>query len=425
MSAKISRNPWAWVPTLYVAEGLPYAMAMTVALIFYKNLGVSNQTITYATGWLYLPWVIKPLWSPAVNLVRTRRWWIWTMQLVVGGVLGAMAFAIPTAHFFQLTLGLFWLLAFASATHDVAADGFYLLALHEHGQAMFNGVRTTCYRLAGIFAKGLLVMFVGNLIDRTRNGSLAWSVAFGLVSAIVLLLGMYHRGILPHPIQDRPAASGGNFAGEFWHTLAEFFKKPGIGIALLFLLFYRLGEAQLMPITQLFLLDPRSSGGLGLTDAQIGFISNTVGVAAMICGGLLGGWVISRKGLKFWLWPMLLAIHLPDAVFVWLAMAQPGNLWAVGAGIAVEQFGYGFGFAAYMLYMIYIARGVHSTAHYALCTGFMAAGMMIPALWSGWLQTHLGYPLFFMWVLLATIPSFVVAANLKLEPDFGMRKELI
>ncbi len=421
MAAKISRNPWAWIPTLYLAEGLPYALAMSLSLVLYKNLGVSNTEITFYTGWLYLPWVIKPLWSPLVDLLKTRRHWIWTMQMVVGVALAGVAFTIPTTHFFQITLALFWLLAFASATHDVAADGFYILALPEREQAAFNGIRTTFYRIAGILAKGQLVILAGILAASSGNFSAAWSLVFAIVAAIILLLAVYHRFILPHPVKDVPGAAGQNFSGEFLKTFAAFFKKPGIGVSLLFLLTYRFGEAQLMPMTQLFFLDAHDKGGLGLTNTQVGFIYNTVGVIALICGGLLGGLVISRHGLKFWLWPMLLAIHLPDAVFIWLAAAQPENLYAIGAGIAVEQFGYGFGFASFMLYMIYVARGAHATAHYALCTGFMAMGMMIPGLWSGWLQAHLGYKLFFVWVVLATIPSFFVMMKLRVDADFGRR----
>jgi len=426
MSAKTFRNPWAWVPTLYLAEGLPYALALSVSLVLYKNLGLSNTQITFFTGWLYLPWALKPLWSPAVDIVGTRRRWIWTMQLAFGLALAAVGLAIPTAHFLPATLAFFWLLAFASATHDIAADGFYLLALPERQQAAFSGVRNTLFRVAGILAKGQLVIFAGVLALRTNNFPRAWSVVFGMVAGISVLLAVYHGWILPHPAADQPVTGRDrerDFLAEFFKTAAAFFQKPGIGISLLFLLVYRFGEAQLIPVSPLFLLDGRAQGGLGLTDTQVGFVYNTVGVAAVIGGGLLGGLLISRNGLKFWLWPMLLAIHLPDGVFIWLAAAQPHNLTAIGIGIAFEQFGYGFGFAAYMLYMIRMARGKHPTAHYALCTGFMALGMMIPGLWSGHVQALLGYKWFFIWVILATIPSFVVAAKIPLEDEFGQRKD--
>lgn len=420
MPKTATRNPWSWIPSLYFAEGLPYALVMSVSLVAYKNLGVANAKNTFFVSLLYLPWVIKPLWSPAVDLLKTRRWWVWVMQIVFGAALAGAAFAIPTPYFFAATLVFFWLVAFASATHDVAADGFYLLALPEHDQAWFNGIRSTFYRLAGILAKGQLVILAG-LLAAQSSFPTAWSLVFGIVAAIVLLLGVYHRFILPRPAADLAGTGAQNFTGEFFKTFAAFFRKPGIGLSLAFLLTYRFGEAQLMPMTQLFMLDPLDKGGLGLSNAQVGFIYNTVGVIALICGGLLGGFAISKRGLGFWLWPMLIAIHLPDAVFIWLAAAQPQNLYAIGAGIAVEQFGYGFGFASYMLYMIWLARGPHATAHYALCTGFMAMGMMIPGLWSGELQSWLGYQFFFVWVILATIPSFIVAALIPLDREFGKR----
>jgi len=416
------RHPWAWIPTLYVAEGLPNALAVSVALVLYKNLGVPNADNTFFISWLYLPWVIKPLWSPAVDILKTRRLWIWTTQLAFAVALAGVALAIPTTHFFPATLVFFWLLAFASATHDVAADGFYILALPEREQSFFSGVRNTFYRVAGVLAKGQLVILAGMLAAGTGQFARAWAMVFGIVAGITLLLAIYHWCILPHPTKDQPAVVNRDFPGQFLKTFTAFFQKPGIGVSLLFLLTYRFGEAQLLPMTQLFFLDPRAAGGLALSNEQVGFIY-TVGLIALIGGGLLGGFVISRRGLKFWLWPMLLAIHLPDAVFIWLAAAQPGNLLAIGAGVVVEQFGYGFGFASYMLYMIYLARGAHATVHYAICTGFMALGLMVPGLWSGWLQAHLGYKMFFVWVILATMPSFFAAAKVSVETDFGKHAE--
>ena len=417
-----SRRPWAWIPTLYFAEGLPYALTMTVALVMYKNLGLANADITRYTSWLYLPWVIKPLWSPVVDLLKTRRQWIWVMQLLVGGGLAGVALTIPTTHFIQLTLAFFWLLAFSSATHDIAADGFYLLANAEKDQAFYSGVRNTCYRLANICAQGGVVMLAGKIYQRTGSFATAWSAAFAVMAGLLVVLGLYHLFILPKPAGDQTGGpSGQSLFGEFFLTFGAFFQKPKIVTLLLFLLLYRLGEAQLVRIAPLFLLDSRSHGGLGLPDQQLGLVYGTIGVIALILGGLLGGFVVARQGLKFWLWPMLFAIHLPDTVFIWLAYAQPVSLHLIAAGVAVEQFGYGFGFTAFMMYMIYIARGKHSTAHYAICTGFMALGMMLPGYWSGRVQAHLGYHHFFLWVVLATIPSFLVALRLPLEPEFGRR----
>ena len=419
----LPRNPWYWIPTLYVAEGLPYALAMSVSVVLYKNLGVSNAAIAFYTSWLYLPWVIKPLWSPVVDLLKSRRQWIWAMQLLLSAGLAGVALTIPAPHFFQLTLAFFWLLAFSSATHDIAADGFYMLALTEHDQAFFSGIRSTFYRVAMIGGQGGLVILAGTIHARTGSFAPAWSMAFALGAGIFLCLGVYHRRLLPRPAFDKPGIAGPaqNFVAEFFKTFGTFFQKPKIVALLLFLLLYRLGEAQLVKMVQPFLLDPREQGGLGLTDGQVGLAYGTAGIIALMLGGLLGGFVVARHGLKFWLWPMLLAIHLPDAVFVWLAYTQPENIFLIGAGVAIEQFGYGFGFTAFMLYMIYIARGEHRTAHYAICTGFMALGMMLPGMWSGWLQEHIGYQHFFGWVLLATIPSFIVARLVPLDSHFGKK----
>jgi PAT family beta-lactamase induction signal transducer AmpG len=407
-----------------MAEGLPNVVVASVSVVLYKNLGVSNAAIAFYTGWLYLPWVIKPLWSPLVDLVRTRRQWIWAIQLLLGAGLAGVALTIPAPHFFQLTLAFFWLLSFSSATHDIAADGFYMLAMTEREQAFFVGIRSMFYRVATIAAQGGLVILAGKIYARTGSYSSAWSTAFALVAAIYLCFGFYHWFILPRPASDQPKlAAPQDFFAEFFKTFGTFFQKPKIVTLLSFLLLYRLGEAQLAKMAQPFLLDPRAAGGLGLTNDQLGFVYGTVGIVVFISGALLGGFAVARHGLKFWLWPMLLAIHLPDAVFIWLAYSQPENLFAIGAGVAVEQFGYGFGFTAFMLYMIRIARGEHQTAHYAICTGFMALGVMVPGMWSGWLQERLGYPHFFVWVILATIPSFLVATQIPLEAGFGKRNQ--
>ena len=424
MAAPKKTWPWSWIPTLYFAEGMPNALVATVSVMLYNDLGVSNRTTTFLTSLLYLPWVIKPLWSPAVDVLKTRRGWIWVTQLLIAAGLLCVALMIPVPHGVQWTIVFFVLLAFSSATHDIAADGFYLLAPTEREQSFFVGWRGIFFNTGKIAAQGGLVFLVGKLAKSTGNPAGAWAAGFALAAGIFLCLGVYHRFILPRPASDQPKilAPGENFSGEFFKTFGTFFQKPGIIAMLLFVLLYRLGEAQLLKIIPIFLHAPLAAGGLGLATETIGVIYGTVGVIAFMFGALLGGFVVSRHGLKFWLWPMLLAIHLPDAVFIWLAQAQPQNLFTIGAGVAVEQFGYGFGFAAFMLYLIRLARGPHATAHYALGTGFMALGIMVPGLWSGWLQEHLGYKLFFAWVILATIPSFLVATQIPLESEFGKRQ---
>jgi PAT family beta-lactamase induction signal transducer AmpG len=423
LSGTLWRSPWRWIPSLYLAEGLPYVMVMTVSVIMYKGFGISNTDIALYTSWLYLPWVVKPLWSPVVDILGTRRRWIWAMQLLIGGGLAGVALTVPLPHFFQWTLAFFWLLAFNSATHDIAADGFYMLATTERQQALFVGVRTMFYRVATIAGQGLVVMLAGTIQSRTGDPRLAWSIAMGALAVLFLGFGLWHRGALPRPAPDRPGEAGRilHFVKEFLGTFGSFFRKRRTPALLLFLLLYRFGEAQLVKMVAPFLLDPRAQGGLGLSTTEVGFVYGTVGIIALTLGGILGGWAVSRHGLKAWLWPMLLAIHLPDAMFIYLAYAQPTNLVIVQLCVAVEQFGYGFGFTAYVMYMIYIARGEHQTAHYAICTGFMALGMMFPGMWSGWLQDTIGYRHFFTWVILATVPSFLVAMWIPLDAGFGRK----
>jgi PAT family beta-lactamase induction signal transducer AmpG len=400
-------------------------MVMTVSVILYKDLGISNTDIALYTSWLYLPWVIKPLWSPVVDLLKTRRLWIWTLQLVLGGGFAGVAMTLPAEDFFRWSLALFWLAAFSSATHDVAADGFYMLALSERQQSFFVGIRSTFYRIANITGQGLLVMFAGALQERTGNPRLGWMWALGALAVLLILAGLYHARILPRPANDVPVAGAGmsSFLRQFFETFGAFFRKRGIGLMLLFLLVYRLGESLLVKMAMPFLRDMREVGGLGLTTQQIGFAYGTVGVIALTLGGILGGMLIARNGLRRWLWPMVCLMNVPNALYILLAYFQPEVLGLVVAAIALEQFGYGFGFAAYLMYMIYIARGSHQTAHYALCTGFMALGMMLPGMVSGALQEWLGYPTFFVWVLLATIPGFAACVLVPLEKDFGRRTE--
>ena len=419
-------RPWRWIPTLYFSQGLPYVVVMTLSVVMYKNLGVSNAEIALYTSWLYLPWVIKPLWSPLVDLLGRKRRWIVALQFTVGAALAMVALALPAPRFLQLTLALLWLMAFASATHDIAADGFYMLALPQRGQAAFVGVRSTFYRLSMIAGQGALVVLAGWLQERSGSPAAAWSLVFGLLAALFALAGLYHLWALPRPAQDLPAPRTARFRADFAAVFAAFFRKPEIARILAFLLLYRFAEAQLLKLVTPFLLDPRAAGGLGLRTQDVGIAYGTVGVAALTAGGLLGGWLVSRHGLKRLLWPLVLCMHLPNGVFVALAVWQPQSLALVSAAVAVEQFGYGLGFTAYMVYMLMVAGGadgsaVHKTAHYALCTGFMALGMMLPGMGAGWLQEQLGYPAFFVWACVATLPSFAAAALLRIDPEFGRR----
>jgi PAT family beta-lactamase induction signal transducer AmpG len=419
-------TPWRWIPTLYFGQGLPYVVVMTLAVVLYKNLGVSNTDIALLTSWLYLPWVIKPLWGPLVDLLGTKRRWIVALQFTIGAALAGVALAVPAPGFLQSTLVVFWLMAFASATHDIAADGFYMLALPQGTQSAFVGVRSTCYRLAMIAGQGGLVYLAGRLTESLASPALAWAWVFGVMAVFFTVLAAWHQWALPRPDVDLAVARGPHFWRDFVQVFKAFFAKPEIGRILGFLLLYRFAEAQLLKLVTPFMLDPVSAGGLGLKTSDVGIAYGTVGVTALTLGGLLGGWVISRGGLKTLLWPLMLCMHLPNTVFVALAQWQPTSLPLVSAAIALEQFGYGFGFTAYMVYLLMVAGGSdgsnpHKTAHYALCTGFMALGMMLPGMWAGWLQAKLGYLNFFIWACLATLPSFAAAALVRITPGFGRR----
>ncbi len=613
------RNPWFWVPSLYYAEGIPYVVVMTVAVIMYKRMGISNTDIALYTSWLYLPWVIKPLWSPVVDLLKTKRFWIVAMQLLVGAGLAGVAFTIPVPNFFQYTLAFFWLLAFSSATHDIAADGFYMLGLSQNKQAFFVGIRSTFYRLAMITGQGILIILAGffevstglppvdvvvktslnnseysvfvhpdslnaqrdnelqilthsseieiqvekiekakadslitfvkdwnlshnfyqderletqagdsqsqndkswftenisepiegfiksvfgkeekiaavnkesgnlgiayfyiskipeenivvnfgseggdksiNLVEGTRfvftknnwekpalaifqldpkldevttasfqarsgNIPLAWTITFFILAGLFLLFFIYHKFILPFMLDARELVriNGSSVFAEFFKTFALFFKKKNIGVAIAFLLVYRLGESQLVKLASPFMLDARELGGLGLTTGEVGIIYGTIGIIALTLGGILGGFLASKNGLKYWLWWMLIAINLPNLVYVYLSFAQPESFFLISLSVAVEQFGYGFGFTAYMLFMIFISEGDHKTAHFAITTGFMALGMMIPGMISGWLQELIGYEHFFVWVVIATIPAFIITKFVPIDEEFGKKE---
>ncbi len=620
VTKKERRNPWVWVPSLYFAEGLPYVIVMTVSVIMYKRLGISNAQIALYTSWLYLPWVIKPIWSPVVDILKTKRYWIFVMQLFVGAGLAGIALTIPVSNFFRYTLAFFWLLAFSSATHDIAADGLYMLGLTKHEQAFFVGIRNTFYRIAMLTGQGLLVILAGHFetstglppvdvqvltetksievtrfdpdtfvvrqtaggeqrvvvntstliiptieisnetsdsilkqvrkwnIDhgfysdekmvqskagikeswwsrhvaqkleaflkknfgedrkveekassgnigiawftlskspetdkdiivnfrrekgdksimlaegfrfsfnntnwnvpacfaiqldpklsktssaqftaRSGNIPLAWSLTFIILAGLFVLLFIYHKIILPYPKTDVPSTNNQDNTAGFWKeflsTFASFFRKKEIGVILAFLLLYRLGESQLVKLASPFLLDAKDFGGLGLTTGNVGLIYGTVGMIALLSGGLLGGFLAARNGLKYWIWWMIIGMNLPNLVYVYLSQVQPESLVYIYLSVAIEQFGYGFGFTAYTLYMIYISEGKHKTAHFAITTGFMALGMMIPGMISGWLQEIIGYSNFFIWVMICTIPSFVVLLFVKIDPEFGIKKE--
>ncbi|MDR9415070.1 MAG: MFS transporter [Gracilimonas sp.] len=423
--SKLKKNPWFWIPSLYYAQGLPYIMVVEVSVIMYQNLDISNAEIGLYTSLLYLPWIIKPFWSPLVENTKTKRWWTIGMQFVMGIAFAGVALVLLTPSFFSFSLIVLYMLALASATHDIAADGFYMIALNEEKQSFFVGIRSTFYRIAIISGKGLLVILAGYLIENGTEVDNAWAITFGILAVAMTAFAFYHTLSIPKPKGDvaEEFDSAKDQLMAFVKVFIDFFKKKQIWIALAFILLYRFAEGQLVKMGPPFFLDEVSAGGLGLSTADLGFIYGTIGVIALTIGGIIGGIVISRKGLKYWIWPMLISMNVPNLVYVILAYYQPSSYVLISTFVAIEQFGYGFGFAAFLMYLIYVAQGENKTAHYAFGTGFMALGMLIPGTISGYMQEWLGYLDFFIWVMIATIPIFIVTKFIEIDPEFGKKKE--
>ena len=425
------RNPWLWIPTLYFVEGLPYFIVNNISVVMFKNMGMPNGQLALYTSLLYLPWVIKPLWSPFVDIIRSKRWWTVSMQLLMSAAMLMLPFMLPQttgealaeAPLFFATLALFWVTAFASATHDIAADGFYMLSLDSGTQAEFVGIRSTFYRLSSIFGQGVLVALAGFIDTRTGDVHFAWKITLIISAVIFSIMSLYHIWVLPKPSSDSmsSAVSAIGIFRDFGRTFVTFFRKKLVLVAMLFMLLYRLPEAFLVKMMNPFLLDAQADGGLGMSTESVGVIYGTIGVAALTVGGILGGVAASRWGLKKSLWPMALALTLPCLSFVFLAAFQPSNLWVIGACVTLDQFGYGFGFTAYMLYLMYFSEGEFKTAHYSLCTAFMALSMMIPGMVAGYLQEALGYTGFFGFVMICCLVTVAVTFMLKVDPEYGKK----
>jgi len=416
------KGAWAWVPVLYFTQGLPYVLVVTVSVIMYKKLGVSNEDIGLYTSILYLPWVLKPLWSPFVDLKSTKRKWFLSMQLLIAIALLGVGLTLPTNMFFVSSLACFWMAAFASATNDIASDGYYMLGLTEKKQSFFVGMRSTFYRLAMVTGEGLIVVLAGFLENKYGDNTKAWSVTMSAAAFLMLIMTVANFFVTPkyesesNEEKEKPAG--------FLEVFASFFKKPGIGIALAFILTYRLGESQLVKMTSPFLLDSPDKGGLGYSTEQLGTIFGTAGVIFLSIGGILGGILISRDGLKKWMLPMVLSLNLPNILYAVLAITNTTNIYAVTATVIFEKFGYGFGFAAFLMYLIYIADGKSKTSHYAIATGFMALGMMLPGMVSGYIQQWLGYDGFFVWVVIAALPALLLLKFISYPADFGKKTTL-
>lgn len=433
------RNPWTWVPTLYFAEGLPNVIVTGLAAVMYMQMGLSDEDLALYTGWFSLPWVIKPLWSPFVDLLKTKRWWILAMQIFIGAALAGIAFTINTEAWFQCTMALFFAIAFASATHDISADGFYMLELDDHDQSFFVGIRNTFYRLSVVFGNGVLVAIPGFLQVYYRDQiALTWSLTFYGIAGIFIALWLLHGKFLPNSeresissadaTESKMTASG--ILQQLSHNLVTFFTKLPLKqtlIAIAFIFLFRFPEALLNTMTKTFLMRPNSEGGLGMSPSEYGLSYGTIGVIGLTLGGILGGILVSRDGMKRWLWPMVCAITLPDAVYIYLASAMPDctntfGFVTISTCLFVEQFGYGLGFTVLTLYMLYYSRGEFKTSHYAFCTAISYLGLMLPGMFSGFLKDAVGYQSFFTIVMFTCVITFLVTALLKIEPNFGKKK---
>lgn len=417
----IEKNKWAWiwVPILYFTQGLPYVMVVTVSVIMYKKLGISNADIGLYTSWLYLPWVIKPLWSPFLELIGTKRNWFLIMQMVIAISLLGVGFLLPTNIFFVTTLACFWMAAFASATNDIASDGYYMIGLTQEKQSFFVGLRSTFYKLANVTGQGLLVIMAGFLENHYGDNTKAWSIT--MISAGILMLVLTISNLFATPKYEASSMIIKEKPKGYLEVFKSFFTKPNMSMALTFILFFRLGESQLVKMASPFLLDSKEVGGLGYSTAEVGTIYGTVGVIMLTIGGILGGILISRDGLKKWFFLMVLSLNIPNAFYAFLAFTKTSSLAAVVTTVVLEQFGYGFAIAGFMVFLIYIAEGMSKTSHYAIATGFMALGMMLPGLISGYMQEWLGYDGFFIWVVLAAIPSLILLRYIKYPPDYGKK----
>ena len=420
-----------WVPTLYFTEGIPYFLVNSISVMLFAKMGVPNDQLSFFTTLLYFPWFLKGLWSPFVDVLRTKRWWIIAMQALMTVLCILLTITLPhpaaetiaakatSAGLFRWTLVFFIIAAFASATHDIAADGYYMLAHDSKSQAAFVGIRSTFYRIASVFSQGVLVYIAGQIENRTGDIPMSWQVTLGVTSVLMLCVTLYHCFFLPCAAEDQPREVK-DYRGamrELRESFVTFFTKPGVGLAIAFMLLYRLSEGFLVKLSQPFLVDGRETfirdgkiigGGLALGTDTVGLLYGTIGVICLLVGGILGGIYISRRGLKRSIWLMAAALTLPSFVYCYLSMAQPESLWLIGAAVSFEQFGYGFGFTAYMLYMMHFSEGRYKTSHYAICTAFMALSMMIPGFVAGSLELAVGYSTFFWIANACSITTFII-----------------
>ena len=401
--------PWLWVPTLYFAESVPNAVVSDTANFMYTDFGLTPDKLGLITGMMYWAWVVKPMWSPLVDLVKTKRWWIVLTEVLLAGSFLGLAVAIRSPHWLIWTQVCLWIMALASATQDIAADGFYMLGLNEREQAGYSGIRTTFYRLAMWCAKGVLLFAAARLTHKSFFES--WSTVMCIPGGFFLLTALYHLLVLPRPALDTPreTQSIAQFKANYLATFVSFFTKPKMGRALAFMLLFRMAEVQVLAMVAPFLKGTIEDGGLAMGAEQVGLAYGVYGFWGIVIGGISAGAVVARWGLRSWYWVLIGVMHLPNLAFLYLAFSQNNALWVVSICLFIEQFGYGFGFTVYVLYLMYFSKGTLQTSHYAIATGFMALSMMLPKMLSGFALTALGFRGFFCYVALCTLPSFFVS----------------
>ena len=418
-------SPWAWVPTLYFAQGIPYFLVNMVPVVAFKDLGVNNADIARYTSLLYLPWTLKMLWGPFVDTNSTKRNWVLATQLIMAALFLAFGFALQLPNFFLVTMIILGIIAFTSATHDIAADGFYMISLSEQHQSSFAGIRSTFYRVSNFFCNSFIVWFAGYLIQHSYSPDKAWTFAYNFAAILFALVFLYHKFILPKPAQDAPVAATTVDTTAEKPSVSEafisFFKQPGIVAVIVFILTFRMGEAFLIKLAVPFLKDARDIGGLGFTTEDVGVIFG-FGVTAIIAGGILGGVIVAKYGLKKLIWYMALIINIPTIVYSTLAFIRPESISSTVPLVAVEQFSYGFGYTALMIYMMQISKGQYKTTHFAIATGISALGMMIPGFFSGDLQMAIasmfpgmGYQYFFLITVALGVPGLITLFFVPLE----------
>jgi PAT family beta-lactamase induction signal transducer AmpG len=410
------RHPAAWVPTVYFAEGLPYYAVNFMALFFFQKMGVSNTVNTLVISLLAVPWTLKPIWSPLLELYKTKKFFVVLMQLLGGVSLVLIALSLNLPGYFHYAVALFVVLGFCSATHDIATDGIYIAALTPKEQAAYVGWQGSFYNLARVFSMGGLLWLVGVLTEKFTVAHIsapavhAWMAVFGGAGLILVALSLYHAHMLPIGGEERKTQGLRQTASTFLDVVVSFFKKPNVWFLLLFIFLYRAGEGQVIKVGPLFLQAARSTGGLGLDPKQVGAIYGVFGSIAFVVGSIAGGYFTARLGLKRALPWLILTLNLPMLAYWYLSVALPTNPLPITVAMSVEMFGYGFGFVGVILLMMQeIAPGKYQTAHYAFANSLMNLGVILPGAISGWVQSRLGYTHFFIWVILSALPALILS----------------